>query len=179
LSRYVRATLGRMCSKLDFFLPGIRDQPHLWMSRQPGPSAALPPTQGSTNIRRVYQLFPHRQDYMKIFNRTHLWISPPFVEIAARSNLRTGCPQFRTDCQRRKQTDTPHFPLGHASQASCNECACRLSAKLTRFSLQEVATFHPGFHAENGRDDVRNEPPVYSGSLGWLLNYRGFRRDKE
>jgi len=44
-----------MCSKLDFFLSGIRNQPHLWMSRQPGPSADFPADQGTTNFQAVYQ----------------------------------------------------------------------------------------------------------------------------
>src|SRR5579863_3846057 len=44
------APLERMCSKLDFFLPGIRNQPHLWMSRQARSVSSLSPESG------LYQL---------------------------------------------------------------------------------------------------------------------------
>ena len=39
----------RMCSKLDFFLPGIRNQPHLWMSRQTRFVRTIP---GKSEVRR-------------------------------------------------------------------------------------------------------------------------------
>ena len=39
-------SLGRMCSKLDFFLPGVRNQPHLWMSRQARSVSRLPRESG-------------------------------------------------------------------------------------------------------------------------------------
>jgi len=38
--------LGRMCSKLDFQLPGVRNQPHLWMSRQARSVSRLPRESG-------------------------------------------------------------------------------------------------------------------------------------
>jgi len=38
--------LGRMCSKLVFFLPGIRNQPHLWISRQARSVSRLPHESG-------------------------------------------------------------------------------------------------------------------------------------
>ena len=37
---------GRKCSKLVFFLPGIRNQPHLWMSRQARSVSRLPRESG-------------------------------------------------------------------------------------------------------------------------------------
>jgi hypothetical protein len=42
--------LGRMCSKLVFFLPGVRNQPHLWISRQARSVSRLPRESG------LYQL---------------------------------------------------------------------------------------------------------------------------
>jgi len=42
---FVRA-LGRMCSKLVFLLPGVRDQHHLWMSRQARSVSRLPRESG-------------------------------------------------------------------------------------------------------------------------------------
>jgi hypothetical protein len=38
--------LGRMCSQLVFFLPGVRNQPHLWMSRQARSVSRLPRESG-------------------------------------------------------------------------------------------------------------------------------------
>ena len=38
----IRPSLGRMCSKLDFLLPGVRNQHHLWMSRQARSVSRLP-----------------------------------------------------------------------------------------------------------------------------------------
>jgi hypothetical protein len=38
--------LGRMCSKLVFFLPGVRNQPHLWISRQARSVSRLPRESG-------------------------------------------------------------------------------------------------------------------------------------
>ena len=61
MRRFVRAPLGRMCSKLDFFLSGIRNQPHLWMSRQARSVSRRPPNQGSTNFKSVYQNPKFRQ----------------------------------------------------------------------------------------------------------------------
>ena len=40
------APLERMCSKLDFNQPGIRNQPHLWMSRQARSVSRLSPESG-------------------------------------------------------------------------------------------------------------------------------------
>ncbi|MFZ1204985.1 MAG: hypothetical protein WAN97_11775, partial [Candidatus Acidiferrales bacterium] len=57
--------LGRISSKLDFFLPGIRNQPHLCDSvGKSGPSADSLTNQGTANIRRVYQDFGIRQVYV-------------------------------------------------------------------------------------------------------------------
>jgi len=42
----VPRVLGRMCSKLVFFLPGVRNQPHLWMSRQARSVSRLPRESG-------------------------------------------------------------------------------------------------------------------------------------
>jgi hypothetical protein len=39
-------TLGRMCSKLDFFLSGVGNQPHLWISRQARSVSRLPRESG-------------------------------------------------------------------------------------------------------------------------------------
>jgi len=49
----VPRALGRMCSKLVFFLPGVRNQPHLWISRQARSVSRLPANQGSTNFQPV------------------------------------------------------------------------------------------------------------------------------
>jgi hypothetical protein len=69
------SALERMCSKLDFFLPGVRNQPHLWMSRQAPSVSRLPTNQGSTNIRRVYQNFRWRQAEDVISAHALLWNS--------------------------------------------------------------------------------------------------------
>ena len=42
----VPCALGRMCSKLVFFLSGVRNQPHLWMSRQARSVSRLPRESG-------------------------------------------------------------------------------------------------------------------------------------
>jgi len=42
----VPRALGRMCSKLVFFLPGVRNQPHLWISRQARSVSRLPRESG-------------------------------------------------------------------------------------------------------------------------------------
>jgi hypothetical protein len=51
----------RKCSKLDFFLSGIRNQLHLWVSRQVRFVSSLSPNQGSTNIKQVYWKKSFRQ----------------------------------------------------------------------------------------------------------------------
>jgi len=53
LGAFSARPLGRMCSKLAFFLPGVRNQPHLWISRQARSSADSRATQGSTNFQPV------------------------------------------------------------------------------------------------------------------------------
>ena len=44
--------LGRKCSKLVFFLPGIRNQPHLWISRQARSVSRLPRESGLHQLAR-------------------------------------------------------------------------------------------------------------------------------
>ena len=58
---------GRMCSKLGFFLPGICNQSHLWMSRQARSVSRQAPNQGSTNFTPVYQNSKSRQVAFTIF----------------------------------------------------------------------------------------------------------------
>ena len=50
LRALIPCALGRMCSKLVCFLPGVRNQPHLWMSRQARSVSRLPRDSG------LYQL---------------------------------------------------------------------------------------------------------------------------
>src|SRR5271163_4678777 len=95
-----------MCSKLDFFLSGIRNQPHLWMSRQPRYVSRPSPDSG------LYQLPPSiskskfpssciHNSFGSFFSR-RLWISPSFVEI--------WCDQFKAHADRR--VDTPELISG-------------------------------------------------------------------
>jgi hypothetical protein len=49
--RHFRAPLGRMCSKLVFFLSGVRNQPHLWMSRQARSVSRLPCESGRHQLQ--------------------------------------------------------------------------------------------------------------------------------
>jgi len=84
-SRYIRATLERMCSKLDFVLPGIRNQPHLWMSRQARSVSRLPPESGLHQLQSsiTQSKFPSSciQDSFTFSRVFCLWISPASVEI--------------------------------------------------------------------------------------------------
>ena len=70
-----------MYSKLDFFLPGIRYQSHLWMSRQTRLSARSPEIQSYANFRRVQQTLAFRQALANIFLSRPSVNFPSFVEI--------------------------------------------------------------------------------------------------
>jgi hypothetical protein len=61
LGSLMASALERMCSKLDLFLPGICNQSHLLMSRQPGSSEQSPTISGCADIKGVYQVFLFRQ----------------------------------------------------------------------------------------------------------------------
>src|SRR5579863_8451861 len=79
------APLERMCSKLDFFLPGIRNQPHLWMSRQARSVSRLSPESGLHQLQASISKskFPSSciHDSFGSFFGVHLWISALIVEI--------------------------------------------------------------------------------------------------
>jgi hypothetical protein len=84
IRRQVRAPLGRMCSKLDFFLSGIRNQPHLWMSRQARSVSRLSPESGlhqlPASIAKSKIPSSCIHDSFRSFFGVHLWISPAVVE---------------------------------------------------------------------------------------------------
>jgi hypothetical protein len=84
IRRKVRAPLGRMCSKLDFFLSGIRNQPHLWMSRQARSVSSQSPESGLHQLPAsiAKSKFPSSCIHKSFgsFLGAHLWISRSIVE---------------------------------------------------------------------------------------------------
>src|SRR5277367_1387662 len=80
-----------MCSKLDFFLSGIRNQPHLWMSRQArsvssqSPESGLHQLPASIAKSKIPSSCIHKS--FGSFFGAHLWISRSIVEICRACTL--------------------------------------------------------------------------------------------